>query len=83
MRDILTIIASIMILILAVAVAAPPLISWEAHRDTIDGMISRASGTEAQTEGAIGIRLLPAPRIGSDRLRLGGKTPDSPIAQCR
>lgn len=78
MRDILTIIASILILILAVAVAAPPLIDWEAHRDTIDGMISRASGTEARTEGEIGIRVLPSPRILLDRLRLGGKTSDSP-----
>ena len=50
MRDILTIIASIVILILAVAVAAPPFITWEAHRDTIDHMIARASGTEAKTE---------------------------------
>jgi len=47
LRDILTIIASIVILILAVAVAAPPFVNWEAHRDTIDRMISRASGTEA------------------------------------
>jgi hypothetical protein len=78
LRDILTIIAAILILILATAVAAPPLISWEDHRETIDGMISRASGTEARTEGAIGIRLLPEPRIVLDRLRLGGKTADSP-----
>ncbi len=78
MRDILTIIASIVILILAVAVAAPPFVDWEAHRDGIDRMISRASGTVAHTEGNIGIRLLPSPRIKLDRLRLGGKTPDSP-----
>ncbi|HZB62607.1 MAG TPA: AsmA family protein, partial [Microvirga sp.] len=78
MRDILTIIASIVILVLAVAVAAPPFIDWEAHRDTIDGMISRASGTQARTEGRIRIRLLPEPRIRLDRLSLGGRTPDSP-----
>jgi len=79
LRDILTIIASIVILILAVAVAAPPFITWEAHRDTIDHMIARASGTEAKTEGSIDIRLLPAPRVTLGRLRLGGKTPDSPL----
>ena len=78
MRDILTIIASIVILILAVAVAAPPFVDWEAHRDSIDHLISRASGTEAHTEGRIGVRLLPSPRLRFDRLRLGGKTPDSP-----
>jgi hypothetical protein len=79
LRDILTIIASIVILILAIAVAAPPFIPWEAYRDTIDQTIARASGTEAHTEGSIGIRLLPAPRIVLDHLRLGGKTPDSPV----
>jgi uncharacterized protein involved in outer membrane biogenesis len=78
LRDILTIIASVVILILAVAVAAPPFIDWEAHRDTIDEMISRASGTEARTEGPISIRLLPSPKVRIDRLRLGGRTPDSP-----
>lgn len=79
MRDILTIIAGIVILILAVAVAAPPLMNWEDYRDTIDGMIARASGTEARTEGAIAIRLLPEPRVEIQRLQLGGKTPDSPV----
>ncbi|MCG7391679.1 AsmA family protein [Microvirga sp. ACRRW] len=79
MRDILTIIAGIVILILAVAVAAPPLMNWEGYRDTIDGMIARASGTEARTAGNISIRLLPEPRIVLDRLQLGGKTPDSPM----
>ena len=79
MRDILTIIASIVILILAVAVAAPPFIRWEGHRASIDEMIARASGTEARTEGEIAVRLLPTPRIELGRLRLGGKTPDSPV----
>ncbi len=71
MRDILTIIASIVIVILAVAVAAPPLIDWQDHRETVDRLISRASGTEAKTEGDIGIRLLPTPRIRLDRLATG------------
>ncbi|NBJ11937.1 AsmA family protein [Microvirga arsenatis] len=79
MRDILTIIASIVILILAVAVAAPPFIRWEDHRTGIDEMIARASGTEARTEGEVAVRLLPTPRIELGRLRLGGKTPDSPV----
>ena len=78
MRDILTIIASFVILILVAAVAVPPFIDWKDHRATIDGMISRATGTEAQTEGEIAIRFLPSPKVTIDRLRLGGKTPDSP-----
>ncbi|NIX76448.1 AsmA family protein [Microvirga terricola] len=78
MRDILTIIAAIVILILTAAVAAPPFIDWDAHRGVIDRVLSRASGTEAQTRGRIAVRLLPSPKIRVEHLSLAGKTPDSP-----
>jgi hypothetical protein len=78
LRDILTVIASLVILVLAVAVAAPPFIDWEAQRDIIDRSISRAAGTQAQTEGRIRVRLLPFPRVRLDRLRLGPQDPASP-----
>lgn len=78
MRDILTIIAAIVILILTVAVAAPPFIDWDAHRDAIDRVLSRASGAEAHTGGKIAVRLLPSPKIRVEHLSLAGKTPDSP-----
>ncbi|MBM6594557.1 hypothetical protein [Microvirga pudoricolor] len=78
MRDILTVLASIVILILAAAVAAPPFIDWEAHRSTVDGMISRAAGVQAHTEGRISVRLLPSPRLRFDRLRLGADSTDNP-----
>lgn len=83
LRDILTIIASVVILILVAALAVPPLVNWEGHRETIDRMIARAAGTEAKTEGRISLRLLPSPRIRLDRLRLGGATPDSPSLSTR
>ncbi|MGO4705677.1 AsmA family protein [Microvirga sp. 2MCAF38] len=78
MRDILTVIASIIILVLAAALVAPPLMDWEARRDLIDQTISRAAGTEAHTEGRIGVRLLPSPRLRLDRLRLGSGAPETP-----
>jgi uncharacterized protein involved in outer membrane biogenesis len=78
LRDILTVLASIVILILATALVAPPFIDWEARRDVIDQAIARAAGTEARTEGRIGVRLLPSPRVRVDRLRLGSPTPDAP-----
>ena len=78
MRDILTVLASIVILILAVAVAAPPFIDWEAQRSTVDQIISRATGVEAHTEGRINVRLLPSPRLRFDRLRLGPDTSEAP-----
>ena len=78
MRDILTIIASILILILAVAVAAPPLIDWQDHRETVDRLISRASGTEAKTEGASVSGFCRRRASASTSLRLGGKTAGLP-----
>jgi hypothetical protein len=78
LRDILTVIASLVILVLAAALIAPPFIEWEAHRPAIDRAIAQAAGTQARTEGRIGIRLLPSPRIRVDRLRLGSRGPDSP-----
>jgi hypothetical protein len=78
LRDILTVLASLVILVLAAAVAAPPLINWEARRDVIDQAISRAAGTQARTEGRIGVRLLPSPRIRLDRLHLGPQSAEAP-----
>ena len=78
MRDILTVIAAFVILILATALVVPPLMDWEAYRSFVDDAISRATGTQARTEGRIGVRLLPSPRIRLDRLRLGAKGPDAP-----
>jgi hypothetical protein len=78
LRDILTVVAGFLILVLAAALAVPPLVDWEARREAIDGAIARALGVEAATEGSIGIRLLPSPRIRADRIRLGGAAPDTP-----
>ena len=79
MRDILTIIASIVILILAVAVAAPPFITWEAHRDTIDQPDRARIRHRGQDRGLYRHPPAARARITLGRLRLGGKTPDSPV----
>jgi hypothetical protein len=71
LRDIITVLAILLIVVLTAAVAAPPFVPWETYRDTIERGIGQAAGTPAQTEGAIAIRLLPTPRIRIERLRLG------------
>ena len=78
MRDILTVLAALVILVLAAALVAPPLIDWEARRDLVDRAISQATGTQARTGGRIGVRLLPTPRLRLDRLRLGADGPETP-----
>ncbi|WP_048709616.1 AsmA family protein [Microvirga massiliensis] len=72
MRDILTVLAAILIVILTAAVVAPPFLPWESYRSEIDRAISRAAGLTARTEGAIEVRLLPLPRIRLETLHLNG-----------
>ncbi|WP_288587777.1 AsmA family protein, partial [uncultured Methylobacterium sp.] len=70
MRDILTALAGLVILILAAALVAPPFIPWEAYRGSLDAALSRSLGLEARSDGRLEIRLLPSPRLRVDHLRL-------------
>lgn len=83
MRDILTVVASLVILVLAAALIVPPLVDWEARRGLIEGAITRSTGVEARTEGRLELRLLPSPRIRIDALRLGSEQPHEPSLQAR
>ncbi|WP_238312679.1 AsmA-like C-terminal region-containing protein [Methylobacterium crusticola] len=70
MRDILTALAGLVILILAAALIAPPFIPWEAQRAVVDAALSRSLGVEARSDGRLEIRLLPSPRLRVDHLVL-------------
>lgn len=83
MRDILTVLAAVLILVLAAALVAPPFIAWEAHRGAIDRALGRAAGTEVRTDGAIAVRLLPSPRVRVAHLQLGEDGPDGPSLSAR
>ncbi len=69
-RDILTALAGLVILILAAALVAPPFIPWEAYRSTFDAALGRSLGVEAHSDGRLEVRLLPSPRLRIDHLRL-------------
>lgn len=83
MRDILTVLAAVLILILVAALVAPPFINWGAHRAAIDAALGRAAGTELRTEGAIAVRLLPSPRVRVEHLQLGDDGVDGPSLSAR
>jgi len=70
-RDILTALAGIVVLLLVAALAIPPFVAWEAQRGVIDGLVSRSLGLQARSAGRVEVRLLPSPRLRFDRLRLG------------
>lgn len=71
MRDILTILAGLVIAVLLAALAVPPLVDWTGYRGAIDRGLTRALGQQARTEGPLDLRLLPTPRLRVRRLRLG------------
>lgn len=83
MRDILTVIAGLLVIVLAAALIAPPLIDWEARREFIDRALSEAAGVPARTDGRIEVRLLPSPRLRVDDLRLGSGRPEDAALAAR
>lgn len=83
MRDLLTILAGFLIVVLAAALVLPPFVDWQGQRAAIDGAISRALGAGVTTEGSVRVRLLPSPRVSVDRLRLGGGAPGEPGLDAR
>ncbi len=78
MRDLLTVLAGLVILVLVAALAVPPFVDWRTQRDYVDAALSRASGLAVTTDGAIDIRFLPTPRLNLERLRIGAASPDQP-----
>jgi hypothetical protein len=71
LRDILTFLAGLAILVLVAALAVPPLLDWSAHRSFVEAGIARALGANVRTEGPLDLRLLPTPRLRMQRLRVG------------
>lgn len=71
MRDVLTFLAGLVILILAAAVAAPPFVDWREHRDWVEAGIARGTGLAIRTDGDLALRFLPTPRIEIGSLAAG------------
>src|SRR5918998_3194597 len=82
-RDLLTVIAALLIALLTAALVVPPFMDWGARRGSIEAALARATGTQARTDGRIDLRLLPSPRIRVDHLALGGATEASPSLAAR
>ncbi|MBV9077537.1 MAG: hypothetical protein JO048_08640 [Methylobacteriaceae bacterium] len=78
MRDILTVLAGLVILCLAAALAVPPLLNWSSHRGLVEAVLSRAAGVPVATEGELTVRLLPTPRLSAARLKVDPGDPELP-----
>lgn len=71
MRDVLTGLAILLILLLTGATVAPHLIDWEARRGPVAEQISTAFGQRVEIDGPIGVTLLPVPTLKVGFVRLG------------
>lgn len=78
MREILTILASILILILTAALVGPYFVDWTQQRQWIEAQLTEAVGAEVRVSGAIDISLLPTPRLSVEKVRVAGHTPGAP-----
>ncbi|GGK46276.1 hypothetical protein [Salinarimonas ramus] len=77
MRDILTALAGLVILLLTAALVAPPLIDWDQRRDELERALTRAAGAPIATEGPLDLRLLPSPRLSVGGIVIGGSDADA------
>lgn len=71
MRESLTVLAGLLVLALLAALIGPGFVDWRAYRPQIEARLSEALGVETQIGGAIGLRLLPSPRISLEDVRIG------------
>ncbi|MDR3407453.1 MAG: AsmA family protein, partial [Methylovirgula sp.] len=63
MREILTILAIILIIFLTAALAVPYFIDWNAERHLVEAQLSNLTGAEVKIRGGIDLKILPTPYL--------------------
>lgn len=63
MRDILTVLALLLVLLLSAALAVPYFIDWDAERGLIEAQLSKLIGEQVKIRGGIDLKLLPTPYL--------------------
>lgn len=78
MRDILTIAASLVILVLTAALVGPWFVDWTAQRGWVESELSRISGARVSVSGKIDLTLLPVPTMELERVVVSSTRPTGP-----
>ena len=78
LRDLLTIFASILILVLTLALVGPWFVDWTAQRSWVESELSRITGARVRVGGAIDLRLLPIPTLALKGVHVAGSQGDGP-----
>lgn len=71
MNSILTYIAGLLVALLFAALVGPSLIDWNQFRAEIEAQASQAAGRQVRIAGDIDFRVLPAPQMTLNRIRVG------------
>lgn len=62
-RDFLTILALILVVVLSAALAVPYLVDWNAERSLVEAQLSNLLGQQVKIRGGIDLKLLPTPYL--------------------
>ena len=71
MNSILTYIAGLLVALLFAALVGPSLIDWNQFREEIEAQASEAAGRPVSIDGDIRFRILPAPHMTLNKIKLG------------
>ena len=78
MRNVLTIIAVVLVAVMSAALVAPMLIDWSAHRAEIEARLHAITGANVSLTGPVEVRLLPTPYLALGAGSLSAPGPDGP-----
>ncbi|MGB8277541.1 MAG: AsmA family protein [Methylovirgula sp.] len=71
MRESLTVLAGLLILILSAALVVPYFIDWNAERGLVEAQLSEVLGRPVKIRGAIDLKLLPTPYLRLANVQVG------------
>ena len=70
MRDLITLVATALILLLTAALAGPWFIDWTAHRGWVESELARLTATRVKVNGEVDLKLLPVPKLSLRDVRV-------------
>jgi len=79
LRDLITLLATALIVLLTAALAGPWFIDWTAHRGWVESELARITATRVRVNGEVDLKLLPVPKLSLRDVRVASNRPDGPV----
>ncbi len=74
MNNVLLYIGGVLVAVLAALFAVPHFVDWNGYRGVFEEVASRVIGREVRVGGAVNVRLLPAPYVRFEKVRVADST---------